>query len=199
MTVGAGNTEHTLSGLKPETAYYVLIGAQTERFGATDLSWGPWSNAVTTAGQHGAGFCPITGLPLPPGGYLSVGTSTTHAAGQVFTLDSAAKKATISLDGTDYLPFTGRQYFQICGTVQAPSDSAAYFLSGRSYHIDTDTGLGFAFFDDSGTDWIDIGTIPAGETRSACETWNIPSNANTVVIAINNWQANPALYKVDLP
>ena len=204
-TVLGSETSYTVKGLEEGQDHYAIIratdaGGAADRFGGGYSQWSAWSSSsAQPAGQHGEGFCPITGLPLPPGGYLSVGNSTTHPAGQIFTLNSVVKKATVTLDGENYIPFDGRQFLRVCGTVQAPSDSEWYFFSGREYHIDTDTGLGFAEFDHSATDWFDIGIIPAGETRSACETWDIPSNANTVVIAINNWRASPALYKVDLP
>ena len=49
VTIDAAYTAYTLSGLRPGTGYYVLVGAQTNRFGADDLAWGPWARAVKTA------------------------------------------------------------------------------------------------------------------------------------------------------
>ncbi len=152
-----------------------------------------------TTGQHGEGFCPITGLPLPPEGYLSVGDSATHASGHIFTLDSVTKKPTIRLGDSTFPPFAGRQYVKVCGTVQASARFGKVFFFGRDYSVDTDAGLGFAFIDDSFTDWLDVGRIPPGETNSACEVWDVPNTASTVIVAVNNWQANPALFSVDLP
>ena len=56
VTIGAAHTVHTLNGLEPGIDYYVLVGAQTKRFGADDLVWGPWSSAVRTAEAS----CPTT-------------------------------------------------------------------------------------------------------------------------------------------
>ena len=88
---------------------------------------------------------------------------------------------------------------KVCGTVQASAEFGETFFSGRDYNVDTDAGLGFAEYDSNVTNWIDTGRIAPGQTRSACEVWDIANTASTVIIAINNWQANPALYKVDLP
>ena len=152
-----------------------------------------------TTGQHGEGFCPITGLPLPAGGYLSVGESTTDAGGQQFTLVSASRQATVNLDGTNYRPILGRQWLKVCGKVKAPSNSSGIMLAGYTYNLDTDAGSGFVALDDNVTTWLDVGLIPAGQTRNACEVWDIANTASTVIVTINNFQANPALFSVDLP
>ncbi len=199
-TIPATYTSHRVSGLKASSDYYAIVGARTTRFGGEPPVWSPWSGLARTSGQHGAGFCPVTGLPLPPGGYLSVGDSTTHAGGQTFTLNSVTKKAAIRLGDTSYRPFTGRQYVRVCGTVQTTPNLAGFFRSGSDYHVDTDAGLGFAALDDDVTDWRDGGIIiPKGQRRSACEVWDLSVNASNIVIAINNWRANPDLYLVTLP
>ena len=62
-TVGSAYNSHTVSGLKPVGEYCVIIGAQTYRFGGAVPSW---SDLVTTAGQHGAGFVPSRACPCRP-------------------------------------------------------------------------------------------------------------------------------------
>ena len=61
---------------------------------------------------------------------------------------------------------------KVCGTVKASAEFSVWFFSGQDYNVDTDAGLGFAFYDDNVTHWIiDIGEITPGQTRSACEVW----------------------------
>ncbi len=198
-TIPASYTAHTVTGLKSGEAYYVIVGARTVRFGGDDPVWSPWSNLVTTAGQHGEGFCPITGLPLPPGGYLSVGQSAVDVSGARFTLTSVARKASIKLGDEFYRAITGRQFVSVCGTYHNSADSEYLFLFGMDYNVSADAGVGFAVPDASLTGWLDVGRIPAGGTRRACDVWEIPGSADTVIIAFNNFQANPALFRVDLP
>lgn len=202
-TVPGNVASHTVKGLNGGEDHYAIIRATDgqgveARFGGGWSPFSEWSLATQPAGQHGAGFCPITGLPLGDEGYLSVGASTTHAVGQTFTLNSIAKQATIRLGDSDYPPFTGRQYIKTCGTVQAPATLQGSFFSGKDYHVDSDSGLGFAALDTSIVDWLDVGLIPQGQTRSACEVWDVPASANTVIVAVNNWQSNPALYRIEL-
>ena len=119
VTIEAAHTSHTLTGLKPSTGYYVRVGAQTQRTGGAGPVYSGLAPEATTAGQHGAGFCPITGLPLPPTGYLSITDTTVHALGSTFKLNSTTPKTTIRLGDRRFQPFEGRQFFQICGSVQA--------------------------------------------------------------------------------
>ena len=204
-TVLGSETSYTVKGLEEGQDHYAIIratdaGGAADRFGGGYSQWSAWSSSsAQPAGQHGEGFCPITGLPLPPTGYASVGSSTTHSLGRVFTLNSVTQQSSIRLGDSTFPPFAGRQYVKVCGTVQASAEFSEFFFSGKEYNVDTDAGLGFAFYDDNVTDWIDIGEITPGQTRSACEVWDIANTASTVIIAINNWRANPALYKVDLP
>ena len=51
-TIGAENTNHTFTGLEPETVYWVTAGAHTPRFRATDLVWASQHAVATTAGEH---------------------------------------------------------------------------------------------------------------------------------------------------
>ena len=197
-TIPSQYTSHTVSGLQPNGAYYVIIGAGTSRFGGDAPVWSPWSNVVNTAGQHGSGFCPVTGLPLPPGGYLAVGDTATHSEGILFTLTSVTRQSNVRLDGVDYIAPQGRQYIKICGTVRAPSTFGLTFLFGLDYNIDTDAGIGFISSDDSTTSWLEIGEIRPGTARTACDIWVVSRDTNTVIVAFNDYSGDPALYRVDL-
>ena len=197
VTVGAANTRHTLSGLKPETAYYVLIGAQTERFGATDLSWGPWSNAVTTAGQHGAGFCPITGLEIPEEGYLNVGNTRTWSDATL-KLDGATSPASVPVRGQpDYVPYDGRKLLRLCVTQTNQTGGDLYFQAGSHNNISTDRGIGFVRV----AGWGDT-PIANETTETACDTWSVPEPATTAVYAISDGDRADrrfqVLFRIDL-
>ena len=93
-TVLGSETSYTVKGLEEGQDHYAIIRATdaegaADRFGGGYSQWSAWSSSsAQPAGQHGEGFCPITGLPLPPTGYASVGSSTTHSLGRVFTLNS---------------------------------------------------------------------------------------------------------------
>ena len=198
VTIGAANTSHTFTGLEPETVYWVTVGAHTQRFRATDLVWATRHAVATTAGEHGDGFCPITGLPLPDDGYLSVGNNTTHSNGNVFTLDSVTQQATRrDLLGTDISPTTGRLFIKVCGTISVGA-LIEYVSAADYYNVATDAGIGFTASDTSVTDWADVGILRTGVTANACEIWDIPASANTVIVAVNNGQNSPGLYRVDL-
>ncbi len=197
VTIEAAYTSHTLSGLKPETEYYVLIGAQTLRFGATDLVWGTWASPVTTAGQHGAGFCPITGLPLPEGGYLSVG-ETKVWSDATFKLDSAMLLSSLSLSGNTYVPRSGDKFLRLCSTLNNRTGANEYFSPGLDNNLSTDAGIGFANI--LGYGWLDASPVPHGQTSSACDVWTIPASATTAVYAIYdaNSDNNAVLFRIDL-
>ncbi len=204
VTIDATYAGHTLRGLKPDTAYYVLIGAQTLRFGATDLVWGAWASPVTTAGQHGAGFCPITGLPLPPGGYSSVGDTETFGVKSLayvdLTLDSATAPTSVQVsEGSTYEAPRGMKLLRLCVTFKngIGTGDDAYFRTGTHNNLSTDKGIGFARV----TGWRDR-PIPDGQTRTGCDTWTIPQSATTAVYAIGYSRAGripgETLYRIDL-
>ena len=197
-TVPARYTKHTISGLKNGENYYGIVGARTTRFGGESPAWSDWSSPVATAGQPEDGLCPVTGLPLPPGGYLSVNQSTESASG-TFTLTGVSRKANISLSGTGYPPRDGRAYVKVCGQFQAGNEERGWFYRSYDYQIDTDTGLAFAKLDQDVTPWNNDGPVPAGQSRTGCETWDVPSDAATAIVAINNQEAATALYQVPLP
>ena len=147
VTIGATHITHTLSGLGPGIDYYVLVGAQTKRFGADDLVWGPWSSAVKTAEAS----CPTTEttiqqcvsngtcLPIREIGRVSgTGDSTEHVfdlqAGLYrFTLTgdylvSADLVATTAGRNLFYFDFIGRDEQSAQELVTVDADDAGAFV-----------------------------------------------------------------------
>lgn len=156
-----------------------------------------------TTPPSGGDICPITGLPIPPGGYLSVGERTTLTLSDAFTLTRVIQKETIQISagGQYFEPISGRQYITVCGTVEAGSTLPAFFDAGEQYQVSTDAGIGFAQLDNNATEW---GLVPAGQSRNGCETWEVPEAAETVIVAVDNWRAgrenaSASLYRVELP
>ena len=193
VTIDATYAGHTLSGLKPDTAYYVLIGAQTLRFGATDLVWGAWASPVTTAGQHGAGFCPITGLEIPTGGYLGVG-DTHRWIDASFTLVAATLPASVPIEGLpDYVAQPGRKLLDLCTTFTNRTNDNLHSYPGARTNLSTDRGIGFARV----SGWINNFVSP-GASRTACDTWAIPATATVAVYAVSNPPGTDILYRIDL-
>ena len=141
---------------------------------------------------------PFTGLPLP-NGYLSVGDTTPHVSGRTFTLTDITFKGGITLGESDFPPLAGRQYVKVCGKVAAPAGVESDFRPGSDNNLFTDRGVGFRVSDDNVTDWSEVGAVPAGETRSACDVWEVPAGSKTVIYAVNNWLEHPGVYRVDLP
>ena len=202
-TVLGSETSYTVKGLDEGEDHFAIIRATdvggAGRFGGGYSQWSAWSSSsAQPAGQHGEGFCPITGLPLPPTGYLSVSQSSTPLFG-TFTLNSVTIKDMFRL-GTD--PFrapVGQKLIKVCGTMQAGTDYKGWFSSPRDYNVDTDAGTAFTMLDDDVNGWSITDTPGPGQSKTSCETWVIPSTAQTVIVAVNNWQTGAQLYKVDLP
>ena len=175
----------------------MIIGAKTTRFGGAEPTWSQWSFA-TTAGQHGAGFCPITGLQIPEGGYLSAGQSSTPLFG-TFTLNSVTIKNSFLLGTDSFQAPAGQKLIQVCGALQAGPEYRGWFFAARDYNVDTNAGTAFTMLDDDVAGWS-LNNVPQpGQSNSSCETWVIPVAAQTVIVAVNNWQSGAELYKVDLP
>ena len=182
VTVPALYTNHTVEGIKPGTEYAVMVGAAGSRFGG---SVPVWSGATfqTTAGQHGAGVCPITGLPLPPVGYLGVGDSVTSSIGsQSFTLNNAAAPSTINLTyannpNQQFSPRPGRRFVQVCGVYTHNFRGEARLYEAFDTVMDSDTGVGF----------LQENTYSEVSARSnsfGCEIWDIPASAQTAVYVV---------------
>ena len=206
-TIPATRTSYAVTGLKPGEEYHAVAAARVNRYGGEPV-WSEWSRKVQTAGQHGAGYCPITGPPVPDGGYLSVGQSAAIGYGNIslvgdslivetttFTLESVTQKSAVRIteNGLYRQPPEGRQFITVCGDIQ---DSLfPYFLGGSDYNMNTDAGIGLRHYDHDVTPWHEA----TGEPRRGCETWHIPAGAKTVVVAVDTLSSTPALYLVDLP
>ena len=184
-------TDALFTGLTVDKVYDFAVASYD---GRSYSSW-VWTEATVETIVH---ICPITGLPIPDG-YLSVGDSTTASGGRMFTLTSISKQATITIGSTQYLPYDNRQYVKICGTVKASSTASTHFLAGYNSSVISDTGVGFTESDDGVTDWLDTGIIAKGATASACEVWEIPDDASTVLLAVNNFNALPGVFRYELP
>ena len=190
-TVPSSYTNHVITGIKPETEYGVTIGVRTQRYGG-EIAWSPWTFA-TTSGFHGAGFCPITGVEIPPGGYLNVGETFTWA-NSTLKLDSATKPASVQLDdGSNYTPGPVRQLLRLCTTQANRTGGDIYFETGTHNNVSTDRGIGFAKV----TGWSDT-PIADGSTASACDTWSVPEAATLAVYAIDDGSRSNVLFRIEL-
>ena len=191
--VNRTTTSALFTGLAVDTAYDFAVASYD---GQSYSSW-VWTEATVEA--LAPQICPITGLPIPEGGYLAVDDVTTASNDQLFMLTEITRQSSINLGGTDYAPFQGRQYVKVCGAVRAPEDYGIPVLAGYHNNLSTDSGLGFVTSDDDTTDWFEVGDVPAGEVRRGCDIWEVPADATTVIYAINNFNAEAALYQVRLP
>ncbi len=190
-TIPATRTTHTIKDLRPGTSYLVLVGSRMARYEG-NISWAS-APPVTTAGQHGDGFCPITGLPLPAGGYLNVGDTQTWVDGS-FTLYSATTPASVPIQGgRTYTPPEGRKLLDLCSTWTNRTGGNLYFQAGTHNNLSTDRGIGFIPV----LGWGDA-PIRNGQTESACDVWSIPATATTAVYAISNGSNPDVLYQIDL-
>ena len=140
--IPASYTSHTVKGLKPSAAYYTIIGARTSRFGGEQPVWSSWSAQATTSGQHGAGFCPITGLPIPAGGYLNVGNYIRWTNAQ-FTLTSAAVVSSSTFGGLEFVAAAGSKYLKLCSRFTNNTGGDWWLIAGEDNNLSTDSGLGF--------------------------------------------------------
>ena len=202
-TVAGHRTSYTVKGQNGGDNHYAIIratdvGGASGRFGGGYSTWSSWSSSpAQPAGQHGEGFCPITGLPLPEGGYLSVGDthSWTNAS---FRLDSATIVPSITLFGITLRPREGNKYIQICGTFTNRTGDDVHFRAGSSNNLSTDAGIGFTTYSDG--EWLDVNPISNNQNASACDAWYIPTSATVAVYAVSGGRASdPTLYRIELP
>ena len=115
---GQTTTGFRHSGLEVGAAYDYAVQAFWAQDGATVRSG--WVFAQATAEAAEVHFCPVTGLPIPAGGYLGIGGTAESPVGS-FTLTGAAAPAMITLPYADnpnqlYSPRAGRRFVQVCGT-----------------------------------------------------------------------------------
>ncbi len=196
-TVVGNRTSYTVRGLDSGDSYYAIVRATdtVNRFGGAYSEWSVWSTVpAQPAGQHGDGFCPITGLP--PGGYLSVGETFTWSNAS-FRLDTAAiVPSTTSSSGRIITPFGSNRFLRLCSTNNNRTGSTLFFFPGIHNNLSTDAGVGFAI----APGWIDTSPIPNGATRSACDVWEIPGSATVAVYAIwdGDIEQNAVLYRIEL-
>ncbi len=180
-----------LTGLQVGTTHYFAVAAAGE-----DLQ-SSWSRTEAVVEVPEVRRCPVTGLPIP-NGYLAAGDSTSHVLGRTFTLKGISHHAAVTLGESDFPPSAGRHFVRVCGTVTAPEDAAVRFRPGIDANLFTDRGMGFAVDDDRVTDWSEVGVVPMGETREACEVWEVPAGSEVVHYAASNWLEHPGVYRVDL-
>ena len=185
-------TNVLFTGLTVDKTYDFAVASYD---GRTYSSW-VWTEA--TVETVAVLICPITGIAIPDG-YLSVNETVTSTVGWSFTLTEITRKPNITLNGTQYLPTEGWQYVKVCGKFKAPSDGPWAFFAGYYNNLSSDLGMGFLSPDGSVTEWIDVGRVPAGQTRNACDIWEVPADATTILYAVNSFRANPAVFRVDLP
>ena len=206
-TVPASNTSYTVSGLHAGEEYWAIVGARTARTGGDAPSWSVWSDLATTAGRHSAGFCPITGLPVPAGGYLGVGGTVESPAGS-FTLTGVAAPSRITLPYADdpsqlYSPRAGRRFVQVCGNFRHGYSGESRLDPGWKTILDSDAGSGFARVNTHERISTDV-------TGHGCQIWDVPATAHTAVYAVNISGYSPSnaltgaydddigLYRIDL-
>ena len=199
-TIPANHTGHTITGIKPSTQYAVIIGAKTTRFGGAEPTWSQWSYA-TTAGQHGAGFCPITGLQIPPGGYLGVGNTATFGS-YTITINSIATPDSVTLSTTDGTTVereapSGRRWLRIYVTLVNKFDFAINLEDGKDYVLSTEVGNAFS--------WNrDVPLEPNRQYNNISLLFDIPQDATTAVLAVRPLTAStgdnaPRLFRVSIP
>lgn len=194
-TVPASRTSYTVSGLKAGEEYWTIVGARRQRDGGDATRWSAsWSGLVTTSGQHGEGFCPITGLPLPPEGYLSVGDVVQNDFGDQFRLDAVEEYVPTDDDGEEAPAPLGWKYVAVCATVAAGSEYSLTVHPGSTYNLDTDVGLGFLY----DSTWWSAETVAPGDQAEGCDLWQVSEDASNVVVALYYWQQSPTLYLVGL-
>ena len=213
-TVPGNVSSHVVKGLDGGEDHYAIIRATDVagvdgRFGGGYSPWSEWSSPAQPVGRHGDGYCPITGLPIPEGGYLGVGdTVVSDYDGDSFTLTSASAPERIPLDFPDnpsqlVSPRSGQRFVQVCGTFRHKSSGEAALALGQSTVMDSDAGVGLAIH----TTHDDVQTQTNG---FGCEVWEIPATAQIAVYvvsvgsyyfptgAVHTRQEELGFYRIDL-
>ena len=188
-TVRGNVTSHIVKGLDGGEDHYAIIRAtdvagNEGRFGGGWSPWSEWSPPAKPAGQHGDGYCPITGLPVSEGGYRGVGETVASASdGESFTLTSASAPDKITLDFPDnpsqlVAPRSGQRFVQVCGTFRHDNSGEASLALGRSTILDSDAGVGLAIHSTHKN-------VPAQTDGSGCEVWEVPATAQIAVYVVS--------------
>ena len=151
---------------------------------------------------HGE-LCPITGLPMPAGGYLGVGDRATFHEKYSITMDRVTFPETLTrtrADGTEYddAAPTGRRWLFIYLHHSNRFDFTVYVDPGRDYILGTDAGSAFS--------WTGDIELEPGSSRGIWLLFDIPQNATTAVLAMRpltrgseNADNAPQLFRIPIP
>ena len=202
-TVVGSTTSYTVSGLDAGDNYYAIIRATDtgDRFGGGYSQWSAWSTtAAQPAGQHGDGFCPITGLPLGDEGYLDIGDTVTFGKYSI-TIDSIEMPETVTFtrsDGTRYDRESppGRRWLRIRARLVNDGDGTVTLTRGLDHFLGTDAGNAFT--------WSAERAVESGATRDTSLHFDIPQDATTAVWAVRPFVSEsgdnaPQLFRFTLP
>ena len=202
-TVLGSETSYTVKGLDGGDDYYAIIRTTDadDRFGGSYSQWSAWSSSPSQpAGQHGDGFCPITGLPLAEDGYLNVGDTAAFGRYTV-TVSSIATPdlATFTWsDGTRYdreAP-PGRRWLRIYMYLDNNEDFDITLTRGLDFFLDTNAGNAFS--------WSSERTVMSGDKRDTSLLFDIPQGTTTAVWAVRPYPVEtgdnaPQLYSIPIP
>ena len=205
-TVAGDRTSYTVKGLNGGDNHYAIIrvtdaAGTSGRFGGGYSAWSAWSSSFAQpAAQHGEGFCPITGLPMPAGGYLGIG-DIQNWDGYEFGVTGVESPQTVTgtrSDGTKYerpLP-AGRSWLRI----YLHLDNQANFtinLDDDDHVLVTDRGIAMGRSGDR--------ELESGERYESGTSvlYDIPEDATTAVLAIrpfiNRSEDDPVLFRFPIP
>ena len=207
-TVEGSQTSYTVKGLDGGDNYYANIratdvaGITAGRFGGSYSTWSDWSSSpAQPAGQHGEGFCPITGLPLPPGGYLSIGSAAVFGSYSLTMtgIETPATAALIDADGNvsnDAAP-SGRRWLMLRTQMVNNLDFAVNVENGKDYVVGTDAGNAFSWN-------ADVVIEPGTERENVGLLFDVPQNAAIAVFAVRplialSGENAPQLYEIQIP
>ena len=202
-TVLASETSYTVKGLDGGDDHYAIIRATdaNDRFGGSYSEWSAWSSfPAQPAGQHGDGFCPVTGLPLGEEGYLNVGDTAAFGEYTV-TVSSIETPDLVTFtrsDGTRYdrqAP-PGRRWLRIYMYLDNGEDFEITLTRGRDSVLDTNAGNAFS--------WSSERTVMAGSREYTSLLFDIPQGATTAVWAVRPYTVDtgdnaPQLYSIPIP
>ena len=147
-------------------------------------------------------ICPITGLPIPAGGYLGVG-DTASFGNYSFTLNSVQTPQTLTLsrsDGTTYEedPPPGRRWLRLRFRHVNDRDYRVNLQRGRDYILSTDAGAAFS--------WSGDRVVEPDSFRDTFVSFDVPADATAAVLAVREGHSNaadadnaPGLFRIDVP
>lgn len=196
-------TSILFKGLTMDAAYDYAVASYD---GRAYSSW-VWTEATVAVVEPE--ICPITGLPIGDG-YKDLGEASTSDV-QSFTLNTATFPASTTLlrdeimvpgqARTKYLPPVGRRWAKTCGAHTNHSAKNRWFGAGYHQNLATDKGIAFVT-DEQATFLGDIYRTKPSETRTVCQLWHIPDDAETLIVAVGldvTSSDSYHLYKIDVP